>query len=86
MHAQSRGLMASPSRSHGAYISFDIVDVPASDLDQLKATWNLVFERFEALRTRIVATDDHGALQTVMRQQPSIWRSVSNVELFICGT
>ncbi|KAL0935879.1 nonribosomal peptide [Colletotrichum truncatum] len=76
------GLMAVTARNLGAYISADTIDISEAELPRLQQAWNLAFQKFELLRTRIVLSHEYGSLQVVVRQQP-VWHEATDVESFV---
>lgn len=74
-------LMAATARQQGAYIGFNLMEVPASRLAGLQKALATVFRAFAILRTRIVLDDKQRALQVVLKNELH-WQEFPDVYAF----
>ena len=77
-------LMAATCRYPGAYTVVERMDIPETRLATLKKAWNSIIRAYEILRTHIILSPGHGALQVVLKDsiEPQ-WSEVLDADQFI---
>ncbi|KAL2183691.1 non-ribosomal peptide synthetase [Thermothelomyces heterothallicus CBS 203.75] len=78
------GLVTLASKQAGAYVAVNTLALPDNiDLHRFKASWQVVVDETDILRTRIAHTASSGFLQVVIAPGPIVWHNESSLEVAI---
>ncbi|KAL2157847.1 hypothetical protein VTH06DRAFT_4899 [Thermothelomyces fergusii] len=78
------GLVTLSSKQMGAYVAVNTLALPDNiDLQCFKASWQVVVDETDILRTRIAHTASSGFLQIVIAPEPIVWHNESSLEVAV---